>query len=86
MTDEGIMRLSKNKIDFLAYIPIEGSSEHGQLFMNHELRDSNSILGDGGGMSWLEVKRSMANGSKWEMPTTLILPIWEEPGTIAEGK
>ena len=57
MTDAGVMRLSKNKIDFLAFIPIEGSSEHGQLFMNHELRDSNSILGDGGGMSWLEVKK-----------------------------
>ena len=57
MTDEGIMRLSKKKIDFLAYIPIEGSSEHGQLFMNHELRDANDVLGDGGGMSWLEIKR-----------------------------
>ena len=57
MTEEGGMRLSKKKIDFLGYIPIEGSSEHGRLFMNHELRDSNSILGDGGGMSWLEVKK-----------------------------
>lgn len=55
MTNEGVKRLSKKKIDFLAYIPIDGSNEHGQLFMNHELRDSNSILGDGGGMSWLEV-------------------------------
>ncbi|MDX2303393.1 MAG: DUF839 domain-containing protein [Microscillaceae bacterium] len=57
MTDEGIMRLSKNKIDFLAYVPMDGSNEHGQLFMNHELRDSNSVLGDGGGMSWLEIKK-----------------------------
>lgn len=57
MTDEGIKRLAKNKIDFLAYVPINGSSEHGQLFMNHELRDSNSVLGDGGGMSWLEVEK-----------------------------
>lgn len=57
LTDAGIMQLAKNKIDFLAYVPIDSSSEHGQLFMNHELRDSNSILGDGGGMSWLEVKK-----------------------------
>lgn len=57
MTDEGVIRLSKKKIDFLAYIPIDGSSEHGKLFMNHELRDSNTILGDGGGMSWLEVRK-----------------------------
>lgn len=57
MTDEGTMRLSKKKIDFLAFVPINGSSEHGQLFMNHELRDSHEFLGDGGGMSWLEVKK-----------------------------
>lgn len=63
MTDAGVMRLSKRKIDFLAYIPVDGSSEHGHLFMNHELRDSNSVLGDGGGMSWLEVKK--VNG-KWQ--------------------
>lgn len=57
MTDEGIMRLAKNKIDFLAYVPIDGSNEHGQLYMNHELRISNDVLGDSGGMSWLEVKK-----------------------------
>ena len=57
MTDEGIMRLSKNNIDFLAYNPINGSNEHGELFMNHELRYANDLLGDGGGMSWIEVKK-----------------------------
>jgi len=67
MTDEGVMRLSKNKIDFLAYVPIDSSNEHGQLFMNHELRDSNSVLGDGGGMSWLEVKK--VNGH-WQQSRT----------------
>ena len=63
MTDEGIMRLSKRKIDFLAFIPSDSSAERGQLFMNHELRDANAILGDGGGMSWLEVEK--VNGS-WQ--------------------
>lgn len=57
MTDEGVMRLSKKKIDFLAFVPLDSSSAYGQLFMNHELRDSNSVLGDGGGMSWLEIRQ-----------------------------
>ncbi|MEL7123780.1 MAG: hypothetical protein AAFO07_30345, partial [Bacteroidota bacterium] len=56
-----------------AYIPIDSSKEHGQLFMNHELRGSNSILGDGGGMSWIEVNKSMVIGKPLVMLTTLIL-------------
>lgn len=54
---------AKRKIDFLAYQPINGSSEHGHIFMNHELRHDNPALGDGGGMSWIEVKRE--NG-RWK--------------------
>ncbi len=48
---------AKRKIDFLAYQPIDGSSEHGYIFMNHEMRHDDPKLGDGGGMSWIEVKR-----------------------------
>jgi len=48
---------AKRKIDFLAYHPINGSSEHGHLFMNHELRLDDPAFGNGGGMSWIEVKR-----------------------------
>ncbi len=54
---------AKRKIDFLAYNPINGSSEHGHIFMNHELRHDDPALGDGGGMSWIEVKRE--NG-RWQ--------------------
>lgn len=57
MTDSGQRHLSKNKIDFLAYVPDNGSSKKGKLFMNHELRVANPLLGDGGGMSWLEVEK-----------------------------
>lgn len=64
MTDAGVRRLSKASIDFLGYIPIDGSSDHGKLFMNHEMRDSNSVLGDGGGMSWVEVQKT--NGT-WQI-------------------
>lgn len=54
--EDGQIFPTKGKQDFLAYFPINGSSEHGYLFVNHELRDANPDLGDGGGMSWMEVK------------------------------
>ncbi len=53
---------AKDKQDYLAYIPIDGSSENGYLFVNHEDKLANPNLGDAGGMSWFEVKKE--NG-KW---------------------
>ncbi len=52
---------AKDHADFTAYIPIEGSSEHGYLFVNHESKALNDNLGDGGGATVLEVK--MENGT-----------------------
>lgn len=48
---------AKGKHDYVEYIPIDGSSEHGYMFVNHESRNANADLGDGGGMSWFEIKR-----------------------------
>ncbi len=56
VTDDGRKLPAKGKQDFLAYLPINGSSEHGYLYVNHELRNANDLLGDGGGMSWFEVQ------------------------------
>lgn len=43
--------------DFTAYIPIDGSSEHGYLYVNHESKNLDDNLGDGGGGAVLEVKK-----------------------------
>ena len=56
-TEDGLLHLSKSKIDFLAFIPDENQDNRGILFMNHELRDSNFVLGHGGGMSWVAVSQ-----------------------------
>lgn len=55
---------SKGKQDFTAYLPIEGSSEHGYLYVNHETHNLNDGLGDGGGGSVFEVKKE--NGT-WKV-------------------
>ncbi len=57
LTDDGRKLPAKGKQDFLAYLPINGSSEHGYIYVNHELRNANDLLGDGGGMSWFEVQQ-----------------------------
>lgn len=48
---------ARNYADFTAYIPINGSSDHGYLYVNHESKDLNDHLGDGGGGAILEVKK-----------------------------
>lgn len=48
---------AKGSHDFLAYIPIEGASDHGILWTNHETKTVNDILGDGGGATVMEVFR-----------------------------
>ncbi len=53
---------SKGKQDFTAYIPIDGSSEHGYLYVNHESHNLDDNLGDGGGGTVFKVKKE---GNKW---------------------
>ncbi len=43
--------------DFTAYIPINGSSEHGLLYVSHEEHKWNDNLGDGGGGTIFELKK-----------------------------
>ena len=63
-TKTGQMSRSKGFHDMISYIPINGSSKHGFLFVSHETTGANSILGDGGGGTIFEVK--MIN-NKWEV-------------------
>lgn len=56
--EDGSFKPARGKADFLAYIPIDGSSQHGYLFVNHELRED-------GGMSWFEVQQDTAGN--WEV-------------------
>ena len=54
---------ARGKHDFLQYIPIEGSSEHGWLWVNHEELRPHPKLGFGGGASLLEVSKKSGT---WE--------------------
>lgn len=61
---DGTMHPAKGKEDFTAYIPIDGSSEHGYLYVNHETHKLDDALGDGGGGSVFEVKKE---GDVWKV-------------------
>lgn len=43
--------------DFTAYMPKDGSNEHGYLYVNHESKNLDDNLGDGGGGALLEIKK-----------------------------
>ena len=59
---DGKMVPAKGNHDMCQYIPINGSSEHGYLYVSHETKRTDTNLGDGGGGSMFEVK--FENG-KW---------------------
>ncbi|MGE3801902.1 MAG: alkaline phosphatase PhoX [Candidatus Kapaibacterium sp.] len=63
-TSGGKQGLARGNHDFTGYIPINGSSQHGYVIVNHELSDSNSTFGDGGGMTVFEAK--VING-EWQV-------------------
>ena len=57
-TNSGIKAKAKGNQDLVIYIPINNSNEHGYLYVSHEGRESDSILGDGGGGANFEVKKT----------------------------
>ncbi len=57
ITNDGRTSPAKGKHDFVTYIPIGGSSEHGYLYVGHESHDTNSVLGDGGSGTIFEIKK-----------------------------
>lgn len=57
-----VNRPARGNHDYIIYIPNNGSSTNGWLFVNHETSDSNSFLGDGGGASTFQVTKV---GNNW---------------------
>jgi len=55
---------AKKHHDMTAYMPIDGSSEHGWLYIGHETNYGDDVLGDGGGATMFEVK--LENG-EWNV-------------------
>lgn len=55
ITNKGISAHAKGSQDMVVYIPIQQSSEHGYLYINHEEHKPNPLLGDGGGGTVFEV-------------------------------
>jgi secreted PhoX family phosphatase len=56
-TINGLRLPAKGKHDLIVYTPINGSSEHGFIYVNHESHAPDSLLGDGGGGTYFEVKK-----------------------------
>ncbi|MBX3102956.1 MAG: DUF839 domain-containing protein [Bacteroidetes bacterium] len=57
---------AKEKLDFMAYLPINGSSTHGYLWVNHETTGAHPVLGQGGGATILEIG---LQGERWQQLT-----------------
>ena len=58
------MAPAKGNHDFLAFKPINGAADHGLLWVNHEAKIADPLLGDGGGATVLEVFRDSKGGWK----------------------
>ena len=64
VTHDGRTAPAKKHHDMTSYMPIDGSSQHGWLYIGHETNYGNDILGDGGGATMFEVK--LENG-EWNV-------------------
>ena len=64
LTKDSIYAPAKNDHDCIVYLPIDGSSTHGKLFVSHETKGIDTLLGDGGGGTVFEVEK---NGDKWNV-------------------
>lgn len=53
---------AKGKHDFMAFLSVKGRSDHGILWVNHEIALADDVLGDGGGATVLEVIRDSLEG------------------------
>lgn len=57
-----LQKPARSNHDYIVYIPINGSSSNGWLFVNHETSDTNTFQGDGGGASTFQITKV---GSNW---------------------
>ena len=56
VTRDGRTAPAKKHHDMTSYMPLNGSSEHGWLYIGHETNYGDDVLGDGGGATMFEVK------------------------------
>ncbi len=63
VTNNGVKASAKGSQDMIVYIPIDNSSEHGYLYVNHEEHIPNKVLGDGGGGTVMEIRREKGEWS-----------------------
>jgi uncharacterized protein len=64
VTHDGRTASAKGMADLVIYIPINGSSTHGMMYVGHETRDTSSVLGDGGGGTLMEIRNE---GNGWQV-------------------
>lgn len=62
LLNNGLSYPARGVNDFIIFVPNGGSSTNGWLFVNHETRDSNTFLGDGGGATTFQVTKV---GNNW---------------------
>src|SRR5436190_13424063 len=57
LTSTGTRQLSKESQDLIVFIPKNGSSTEGTLYVNHETSGSDAARGNGGGGTIFDVKK-----------------------------
>lgn len=76
-----LQKPARNNHDYIIYIPDNGSSSNGWLFVNHETSDSNTFLGDGGGATVFQVSKT---GNNWYPSSTFRhVGFWHLGGTLS---
>ncbi|MBP6731508.1 MAG: DUF839 domain-containing protein [Chitinophagales bacterium] len=68
VTTTGVHAPAKGSQDMLVYLPINNSSEHGYLYVNHEEHLPNALLGDGGGGTVFEIEKV---NNQWQVKGNL---------------
>jgi len=78
-THSGQTAPAKENCDFLAFLPVDNSNNHGLLYINHETRSADAVLGDGGGGSVVEIKQE--NG-EWQIANAKAVDFVGVGGTL----
>lgn len=58
-TGDGRRTLAKDWNDFNGFVPIDGRNDSGYLIVSHEMVQADAVLGDGGGMSVMTLKKGV---------------------------
>jgi len=64
LAPSGQMVPQRGKFDFMTFVPEVGKTNQGYLVINHETSEANDALGDGGGVTIIQLKQTL--GGHWE--------------------